>query len=156
VSTATGNQDTVSVAVVSGSRSAIVSWSDSRSGGLDLYAQRLNSSGAVGTDFTLTSSAGPGGKIVPPGATPVNQGTSKSFGVAPTGSRRVKDVLAEGGPAGAPRSYAFANIAASHSIGTVFDTTLAGGSAGWIADGVGIAQGPGAQTQPAMVSDGTG
>ena len=73
--------DSVSVSWVAGLRSAILAWSDTRAGNLDIFAQRSDFLGAVGTDFALASNAGVGGKVIASGSTPVNQGASKELRV---------------------------------------------------------------------------
>jgi hypothetical protein len=149
-------QDSVSVSWVAGLRSAILAWSDTRAGNLDIFAQRLNFLGAVGTDFALASNAGVGGKVIASGSTPVNQGASKSSLASTVAFSRLNDVVVDGGSIGTPKSYEFANVSASHTIGATFDTSAASTSVGWIADGAPMTQGFGVADQVSMVADGTG
>src|SRR5207244_2841938 len=66
VCTAPNSQSSL-VLSTDGAGGAVAAWSDARGGGAntDVYAQRIRSSGTNGPDYTLTSSTGSGGMILP-------------------------------------------------------------------------------------------
>ena len=74
--------------------------------------------------YTITASAGTGGTIDPAGVVSVLPGASQSFNIAPNACYHVADVLVDGSSVGAVTTFAFDNIAASHTIDASFAPDL--------------------------------
>ncbi len=74
--------------------------------------------------FTIVASSGPGGSIDPAGAITVNRGENRLFFMKPDANHRVKRVIVDGSPVGAPSSYTFEAISAHHTIHVEFATVL--------------------------------
>jgi Divergent InlB B-repeat domain len=70
--------------------------------------------------YTLTATAEANGAISTPGVNTVNLGSSMTFTITPSAGYHVADVLVDGASAGAVTSYAFTNVAASHTITAAF------------------------------------
>jgi hypothetical protein len=99
--------------------SGIVVWQDARNGEDDLYAQRVDQWGYLGSGpptATITATSGPGGAIAPSGAVKVILGTSQTFVFSPDPDFRVFDVLVDGTSVGPPPSYTFTNVQKNHTI----------------------------------------
>jgi hypothetical protein len=69
--------------------------------------------------FTITATAGIGGRIRPPGAT-VNSGESVTFTITPRAGYDVDSVLVDGAPVGAVSIYSFTNVTTNHTINVYF------------------------------------
>ncbi len=92
---------------------------------------------AIGADFAITATAGPGGSISSAGTTTVAYGNSQSYTITPNTGYHVMDVLVDGGSVGAVTAYTFSNVRANHTISVTFtlDTfaiTATAGSGGSI------------------------
>jgi outer membrane protein assembly factor BamB len=70
--------------------------------------------------YTITSSAGIGGTILPSGTITVNYGDSKPFMITPSPGYKISDVKVDGVSVGTVSSYTFSNIIANHTIGAIF------------------------------------
>ncbi|HET7311663.1 MAG TPA: hypothetical protein VFJ17_10095 [Mycobacteriales bacterium] len=70
--------------------------------------------------FTIASSAGPGGTISPSGAVVVDYGTSQAFRIAPDTGFRLTDVQVDGQSVGPVTRYSFDKVATNHSITATF------------------------------------
>jgi hypothetical protein len=68
----------------------------------------------------ITASAEENGTIDSLGDVMVDNGTSKTFTITPTGNYQVFDVLADGVSVGAKTSYTFENVTADHTINATF------------------------------------
>jgi hypothetical protein len=73
--------------------------------------------------YTITASAGPNGFISPSGEVTVNQGSDKSFTIAPDTGYQIDDVLVDGSSVGAVSSHTFTNVTEDHSISVTFSAT---------------------------------
>ncbi|XUX00696.1 MAG: InlB B-repeat-containing protein [Dehalogenimonas sp.] len=67
-------------------------------------------------DFTIASSAGAGGIIVPSGAVTVASGGSQVFTITPDTGYHVADTQVDGASVGVLSSYTFTNVISDHSI----------------------------------------
>ncbi len=70
--------------------------------------------------YTITPAAGANGSISPATAQTVNYGGSQTFTITPNTGYQVAAVLVDGVSVGAPTSYTFSNVAASHTITATF------------------------------------
>jgi hypothetical protein len=70
--------------------------------------------------FTITATAGIGGRISPSGANPVNSGDSMTFTITPRAGYDVDSVLVDGAPVGAVSTYPFTNVTTNHTINVYF------------------------------------
>ena len=84
---------------------------------LPQQAQSLNT-------YTITATAGYGGKISPAGAVVVSEGASQTFTITPDGNNSVADVVVDGVP-GQAYPYTFTNVTTNHYIEAVFDLPAA-------------------------------
>jgi hypothetical protein len=73
--------------------------------------------------FTLTTSAGPGGSITPPGPLVVPQGVTQVFTITPSTGYNILDVQVDHVSQGAIGRYVFNNIQADHLISATFGTS---------------------------------
>ena len=73
--------------------------------------------------YTITSSAGSGGSIIPSGTVQVYEGTSQIFNITPDIGYRVTDVKVDDISSGAISSYTFSNITGNHTISATFTAT---------------------------------
>jgi hypothetical protein len=78
----------------------------------------------VGKIYTITASAGFGGRISPSGSVSILQSTSKTFAITPGNGYAVKDVKVNGVSVGAVTSYTFSNVNANQSITAEFRDTI--------------------------------
>jgi FOG: WD40-like repeat len=78
---------------------------------------------AIG-NYTITSSAGNGGLIIPSGNVPVNSGNSQTFTVTPNPGYHIKDVLVDGKSVGPVTTYTFENTTSDHTIEAVFEKII--------------------------------
>jgi hypothetical protein len=70
--------------------------------------------------FTITATAGIGGRISPSGVNPVNSGESMTFTITPRAGYDVDSVLVDGAPVGAVSTYPFTNVTTNHTINVYF------------------------------------
>jgi len=71
--------------------------------------------------YTITATAGKGGKISPSGAVTVSGGASQTFFIKPFCNNTVADVLIDGGSIGTPSTITFFNVTSNHSIEVMFN-----------------------------------
>ena len=119
--------------IADGVGGAVVAWEDSRDAGnghssVDIYAQRLNPSGAA---------------LWSPDGAPVCTAAGLQYGVR----------LAPDGAAGAMLAW---NDQRSDSVHVFMQHVDSSGIARWAPDGVGLFSGPAAQVAPCLVADGSG
>jgi uncharacterized repeat protein (TIGR02543 family) len=74
--------------------------------------------------FTITSTAGPGGSITPPGSVDVNLYSSQTFTITPNAGYSIDDVLVDGVSQGPVPSFRFDWVASDHSISASFLMTI--------------------------------
>lgn len=72
------------------------------------------------TAYTLTATAGEGGKISPSGKVRVSRNSDKTFTVTPNDGYVIADVLVDGKSVGAVGSYTFEKITREHTIAASF------------------------------------
>jgi hypothetical protein len=70
--------------------------------------------------FTITATSGAGGAISPAGSTVVNCGANQNYDITPDPTYHVTDVVVDGASVGAVATYAFAGVAANHTIAASF------------------------------------
>ena len=75
---------------------------------------------SITNTYTITASTGPHGSISPSGDITVNQGSDKSFTIAPDAGYQIADVLVDGSSVGAVSSYTFTNVTEDHTISATF------------------------------------
>lgn len=74
----------------------------------------------IQTQFTITATAGNGGKIAPTGATNVYKGTSKAFTITPNDGYRVDSLTVDGTAVDVVTEYTFSDVTANHTIAVTF------------------------------------
>jgi MYXO-CTERM domain-containing protein len=74
--------------------------------------------------YTITTTAGPGGAIVPPGPVEVPHGGSQLFQIAPAVGYHVDDVRVDGTSLGVVTEYEFTNVTAPHTLEATFALNL--------------------------------
>jgi len=72
------------------------------------------------TDYTITASAGTGGKITPSGSVTVMFGANQSFAILPDDGYVIEDVIVDGVSIGVVTNYTFINVSAPHTITAKF------------------------------------
>jgi len=87
--------------------------------------------------YTITATAGPGGRISPSGNVLVNCGSSRTFTITPDNCYKIRDVLVDGRSIGPVSSYTFTNVTENHTISVTFERitytiTATAGSGGTI------------------------
>ncbi len=70
--------------------------------------------------FTITSSAGTNGSILPSGVVNVNYGANQKFTITPNTGYHVDSVIVNGVKVDSTTSYTFINVTANHTIRAVF------------------------------------
>ena len=82
--------------------------------------------------WTVSSSAGQSGTVVPAGPVAVDHGGSQTFAITPAAHCHVTDVQVDGVSVGPVSSYAFSNVGANHTLSATFaiDTVTVTASAG--------------------------
>ena len=70
--------------------------------------------------FTITATAGNGGKIAPAGATKVYKGTSKAFTITPNAGYHVDSLTVDGTAVDVVTEYTFSDVTADHTIAVTF------------------------------------
>ena len=79
----------------------------------------ITASFAIDT-FTITASAGAGGRISPSGAVSVNFGATPAFSITPNVGYHIAGVLVDGVSQGALSAYTFPAVSAGHTIAASF------------------------------------
>ncbi len=181
--TATGDQQGTAV-LADGAGGAFVAWQDARTGTTDIYAQRVNASGAAQwTANGIGICTATGGQLVPELISDGGTGAILAWSDARVGTNYdiyLQRVTAAGVPQWGTNGVAactavdeqqsakLATDGAGGAIVTWFDrrsgTTYdvyvqrmsAAGVPLWVADGTGLATGSGSQYAPKIVTDGTG
>ena len=74
----------------------------------------------IQTQFTITATAGNGGKIAPTGATKVYKGTSKAFTITPNDGYHVDSLTVDGTAVNVVTEYTFSDVTANHTIAVTF------------------------------------
>ena len=75
--------------------------------------------------YTITSSAGTGGNIDPPGIVTVFHGDDQTFTITPTANYHTADVFVDGSSVGPQATFTFTNITSNHSITATFENNTA-------------------------------
>ena len=70
--------------------------------------------------YTITATAGPGGKIEPSGTVTVPYGGSQTFTITPDLGYEIEDVLVDGDSVGRDSTYTFRDVTADHTIHATF------------------------------------
>jgi subtilisin len=70
--------------------------------------------------YTITATAGTGGKIEPSGEVVVNEGDSQTFTITADTGYKIDNVVVDGSSEGAVSTYTFENVSANHTINTTF------------------------------------
>ena len=70
--------------------------------------------------YTIKTTSGVGGSILPSGNVIVNQGADQTFTITPSTGYHIKDVKVDGNSVGAVTSYTFTNINSDHKISVEF------------------------------------
>ncbi len=71
-------------------------------------------------EYTITASAGTGGKISPQGSVAVKEGESKTFAITANAGYAIQDVTVDGKSVGAVSSYTIKDISSNHTIAASF------------------------------------
>lgn len=74
----------------------------------------------IQTQFTITATAGNGGKIAPTGATKVYKGTSKAFTITSNAGYHVDSLTVDGTAVNVVTEYTFSDVTANHTIAVTF------------------------------------
>lgn len=74
----------------------------------------------IQTQFTITATAGNGGKIAPTGATNIYKGTSKAFTITPNDGYHVDSLTVDGTAVDVVTEYTFSDVTANHTIAVTF------------------------------------
>lgn len=74
----------------------------------------------IQTQFTITATAGEGGKIAPTGTTKVYKGTSKAFTITPNAGYHVDSLTVDGTAVNVVTEYTFSDVTANHTIAVTF------------------------------------
>lgn len=74
----------------------------------------------IQTQFTITATAGNGGKIAPTGATNVYKGTSKAFTITPNDGYHVDSLTVDGTAVDVVTEYTFSDVTVNHTIAVTF------------------------------------
>ena len=74
----------------------------------------------IQTQFTITATAGEGGKIAPTGATKVYKGTSKAFTITPNAGYHVDSLTVDGTAVNVVTEYTLSDVTANHTIAVTF------------------------------------
>ncbi|MDY3619483.1 S-layer homology domain-containing protein [Agathobaculum sp.] len=78
------------------------------------------STGGSTTYYTLTATAGEGGKLDPSGAVRVSRNGGKTFTITPNKGYEIADVLVDGKSVGAVETYTFEQVTKNHTIAASF------------------------------------
>ncbi len=94
--------------------------------------------------FTITTEAGSGGSISPPGPISVDFGGSAAFTIAPDMGYHITNVIVDGVSQAGISSYTFTDVAADHTIAATFAADTY--DLAYVASAGGTISGPAAQT----------
>ena len=98
------------------------------------YSQVINNVTTVEAGFeayyTITASAGPGGRISPSGSKTYRSGDSQTYTITPYGGYEIEDIKVNGSSVGKVTSHDFSNITSNHTISVTFTSTSSGGGVG--------------------------
>ncbi len=72
--------------------------------------------GVTPTGYTITSTAGAGGSITPPGVISVSEGGNQTFNFTPDSCSQINDVLVDGISEGSITTYTFTDVQENHTI----------------------------------------
>lgn len=86
----------------------------------DINAAHTISATFVKKTFSITASAGTGGKISPAGNTSVSYGDDKTFTITPNTGYKIESVIVDGVNKGAVGSYTFNDVTKAHTITATF------------------------------------
>jgi hypothetical protein len=113
------------------------SWSGNASGSINPLSVTMSANKNITGTFTITQysitpTVGANGAMSPSTVVTLNYGGSQTFTITPNSCYHVDSVIVDGINQGAPASYTFSNIAASHTIRTVYkiNTNIITASAG--------------------------
>jgi PKD repeat protein/C1A family cysteine protease len=73
-------------------------------------------------NYTITATAGSGGRIIPNGTAVVPSGRSQTFNIVPDSGYIISDVVVDSGSVGGVSSYTFPNVTANHAIFAAFSS----------------------------------
>lgn len=76
------------------------------------------------TIYTITSTSGAHGQVLPTGAVSATGGSNKTFSILPDSNYHIKDVLVDGSSIGAVSSHVFSSLAADHTISATFEVNI--------------------------------
>jgi hypothetical protein len=120
-----GAVTTLTAAPASGT--TFTGWSGGGCTGTGTCSLSMNSNVAVTGSFaatvnsyTISATAGKGGRVTPSGSVSVNGGTNITFTMKPSSGYAVSDVKVDGVSVGAPTTYTFSNVTANHTIAVSF------------------------------------
>jgi|GEM_PF-558385 len=74
--------------------------------------------------YSITATAGTGGRITPSGTVRVNGTANATFTIAPNNGFTLVDVVVDGVSQGAVTRYSFTNVLANHTINAIFGRTI--------------------------------
>ena len=113
----------VSLSATADPGSTFDGWSGEGCSGTGLCTVTMNANTTITANFkpsivnySITASAGAGGKISPAGTSWVKFGYSRWYYITPATGYRVSSVVVDGRNIGAVTSYTFSNVAAKHTI----------------------------------------
>lgn len=72
------------------------------------------------TTYTITASAGTGGRISPSVTVDVNSGKNQAFLITPSVGYKISGVTVDGNSVGAVHRYTFSDVTANHTISAIF------------------------------------
>lgn len=72
------------------------------------------------TMYTITVTAGSGGRVEPSGAVSVEEGGSITFAIVPSGGNELSQLLVDGSAVDPTDNYSFTNVRGNHTIYAVF------------------------------------
>lgn len=104
-----------------------VQWQGDATGTANPFLLTMDGDKAVTATFvintyTITATAGAGGRVAPSGPVRVQYGANQEFDIVPDIDYHVADVLVDGGSVGPRTRYEFISVAADHSIHALFET----------------------------------
>ena len=76
--------------------------------------------GVTPTNYTIISTTGIGGTILPGGNIAVSEGGSQTFTITPDDGYLIEDVLVDGASVGLLSTYSFTNVIQNHTIQASF------------------------------------
>ena len=70
--------------------------------------------------YTITSQAGPNGRVTPDGTVSVTEGSEQTITITPDSGYQIADVTVDGASVGAVGTYTFSNVTGDHSLNATF------------------------------------